>query len=300
MRLHKPFGRTFAALLLAVLFIGLWQTGLSCGAETADDQSSSDTPAKSRSFTDTLVADGRSFGEISVRMCLAPLHAKGKELLEAAGLIGVVALSSTLDRQVRKDMSKLDYPWAETVSDVGHVYQSTYVTFAAATALYGYGWWRDNPTVRRAGIEVIEAFEISGVGTSLLKHLVGRDRPFVERGAYHFVGPNWDSDDHLSFVSGDVTVAFALTSVLSAEAKSVPVTILLYSLASATAFQRLHADRHWFSDTVGAAVWGTAVGLGVVHLNRRDAQAPVRLSANPSDGSINLAVVFRLSSVRSI
>jgi len=298
--LQKPFGLTFAALLCTVSFACLSQAGLSRGAEIADDQSSGASPAKSRSFTDTLIADGRSFGEISVRMCLAPFHANGKELLEAAGLVGVVALSSTLDRQIRKDMSKLDRPWAETVSDVGHVYQSTYVTFAAATALYGYGWWRDNPAIRRLGLEVIEAFEISGIGTSLLKHLVGRDRPFVERGPYHFVGPNWDSDDHLSFVSGDVTKAFALTSVLSAEAKSVPVTILLYSLATATSFQRLHADRHWFSDTVGAAVWGTAVGLGVVHLNRRAAQTRVRFSANPSGGSINLAVVFRLSSVRSI
>jgi membrane-associated phospholipid phosphatase len=275
-----------------VLFACLSQAGLSRGAEIADNQSSSGTPAKSRSFTDTLIADGRSFGEISLRMCLAPFHANGKELLEAAGLVGVVALSSTLDRQIRKDMHKLNYPWAETVSDVGHVYQSTYVTFAAATALYGYGWWRDNSAVRRLGIEVIEAFAISGAGTSLLKHLVGRDRPFLERGAYHFVGPNWNSNDHLSFVSGDVTVAFALTSVLSAEAKSVPVTILLYSLATATSFQRLHADRHWFSDTVGAAVWGTTVGLGVVHLNRRDARTRVGFSADPGNGTAG--IVFRL------
>jgi membrane-associated phospholipid phosphatase len=290
-RSKKPFGWIFAASLFTVWLIYLVQTGLACGAEITDDQSSDTTLSKSRSLTDTLIADARSFGEISVRMCLAPFHANGKELLEVAGLVSVVALSSTLDRRIREHMTKLDHPWADAVSDVGRLYQNTYVTFGAAGAFYTYGWWRNNPALRRIGIEILEAFEISGAGTSLLKHLVGRDRPFVERGPHHFVGPNWDSDDHLSFVSGDATKAFALTSVLSAEAKSAPVTILLYSLATTTAFQRLHADRHWFSDIIGAAIWGSAVGYGVVHLNHRHTGTPLKLSLHPSG---NLALIFNL------
>lgn len=304
---HKHVAyKAWVPIFVAFLSLFLWQPGFSHGAEIAGNRSNSIKPARSRSFTDTLIADGIDVAKISARMWLAPFHATGKELLKAGGLATVVGLSSTIDCRIRERVTGLNGPWAEAVSDVGHFYQSEYVSLAAAAALYSYGWWRDNSVVRRIGLEVIEAFEIAELGTNLLKHLVGRDRPYVERGVYHFVGPNWGNNDHQSFVSGGVARAFALTSVLAAEAKSIPVTVLLYSLATATSFQRLHADRHWFSDTMGAAVWGTAVGLGVVHLNRRCDRTPARDSGHRGNRTVDvfftvlahstpsLAVGFRL------
>jgi membrane-associated phospholipid phosphatase len=279
-----------------LLFVFLCQTVLAHGAAIVPDQRSGNKPIGFRSFGDTLIADGGNFGKMSLRMLLVPFHARGRDLLNAAGLATVVALSSTLDKSVRDGMNGLDRPWADAVSDVGRFYQNKYVTFAAAGIFYSYGALRGSPAVRRIGLEIIEAFEISVIGSSLLKHLVGRDRPFVERGAYHFVGPN-ANDNHQSFISGDATKAFTLSAVLSAEAKSIPVTILLYSLAAATAFQRLHTDRHWLSDTMGAAAWGTAVGLGTVYLNHRHDRAPVRLSAEPGDGTVQLLLPISTHSI---
>jgi membrane-associated phospholipid phosphatase len=252
------------------------------------------------SFADTLVTDGRDVGLVSIQMLSAPFRATGKDLLRAVGLGAAVALSSTLDRPIRNRTKDLDCSWADAVSDVGRFYQNKYVTFTAAGAFYGLGVVSGKPAFRRVGLEIIEAFEIAVIGTSLMKRLVGRDRPYVENGEYHFVGPHSGNDDHESFVSGDATKAFTLSAVLSAEAKSVPVTVVLYSLAMATSFQRLHTDQHWFSDTVGAAVWSTAVGLGVVYLNHHSAPALVRLSANPIDGSPMLALVFTFSSNKSL
>ncbi len=291
-KLHESFRPTFVALLYAILFFGLWQADLARGTERI-------SPVKSTnlcSFADTLVADGRDFGLVSIQMLSAPFRATGKDLLRAVGLGAAVALSSTLDRPIRKQTKDLDCSWADVVSDVGRFYQNKYVTFGAAGAFYSVGALTGKPAFRRIGLEIIEAFEISVIGSSLLKRLVGRDRPYVENGEYHFIGPHSGNHDHESFVSGDATKAFTLSAVLSAEAKSIPVTVVLYSLAMATSFQRLHTDQHWFSDTVGAAVWSTAVGLGVVYLNHHSAPALVRLSANPIDGSPVLALVFKFSS----
>jgi membrane-associated phospholipid phosphatase len=99
-------------------------------------------------------------------------------------------------------------------------------------------------------------------------------------------------DVHQSFPSGDVVKAFSLSTVLAAEAKSLPISLALYSLAAATAFQRLHRDRHWFSDTVSAAALGTAVGLAVVHAHRSSANSGTAATVAPTANGVAATVNF--------
>ena len=92
----------------------------------------------------------------------------------------------------------------------------------------------------------------------------------------------------MSLPSGDVTVAFSFASVIAAEAKRWPVTVAAYGLGAMTAFQRVQRNQHWFSDTAAAAVWGTAVGLAVVHFNRTASETPPRVSLQLSPASAAL------------
>jgi hypothetical protein len=250
-------------------------------------------------LTDILASDVWDLCKISARMASAPFHAQKRELLEALGLATAVALSSTLDNSVRDGMNDLDEPWADVVSDIGYLYQDEYVTLGTASLFYACGAIQGNSKIRRIGMEIIEAHGIAAAGCGLLKSLAGRDRPGMEHGSYHFVGPNLH-DRHQSFPSGDAMKAFTLSSVLSAEAKSIPVTILLYSLATTTAFQRLHADRHWLSDTIGSAVWGTTVGLGVVYLNHRSSRISGKSSSLSDRYCIHILPMNPASSVAGI
>jgi membrane-associated phospholipid phosphatase len=134
-------------------------------------------------------------------------------------------------------------------------------------ATYAVGLAADQPRLKRIGQELIVAFAVAAAGTQLVKHAMGRARPDQGDGPGHFVGPTLDDQFH-SLWSGDVTKAFTLASVLSEEIGHPAVTITLYSLATATAFQRIHTNRHWFSDVVSAAVWSTAVGIGTVRINK--------------------------------
>jgi membrane-associated phospholipid phosphatase len=281
------FHPALALLASGLALVCLLDTPSLSGAQTADSVKSNAEALNPCSLMDTLIFDGWDMCKITVRMASAPFHARRRELLEALGLVGAVALSSTLDNSVRDATKELDKPWANRVSDVGRFYQDKYVTLGAAGVFYAYGTLRGKREIRRIGVEILEAFEIGGAGSGLLKSLVGRDRPFVEHGHLHFVGPN-RKDTHQSFISGDAMKAFALSSVLSAEAKSLPVAIVLYGLATTTAFQRLHKDRHWFSDTMGSAVWSSAVGWGVVYLNHRKDQE----SGKPSSGHPRIHVTF--------
>jgi membrane-associated phospholipid phosphatase len=125
----------------------------------------------------------------------------------------------------------------------------------------------------------VESYAIAGAGTQIVKHAVGRHRPDANDGPFKFSAATM-TNNHLSFPSGDVTAAFSFASVLAAETNTVPTTVLFYGLGALTAFQRWNKNQHWLSDTVGAAAWGTAVGLGVVHYNRQRAASSVKISVS--------------------
>ena len=246
--------------------------------------------AWSETIVRTVASDAHNTVRASWQVLRSPFRGDAEDYALAGGIMAGIAALSTLDRSVRHVADSSGGPWAETVSDVGHIYQRVGLTFAVAGAFYVAGLVTDQVPLRRTGQEVIESFCLSGLGSQLVKRMVGRDRPYAENGPYHFVGFNWKNVDQ-SFPSGDTVVAFSLSTVLAAEAKSLPVSVALYSLAAATAFQRLHRDRHWFSDTVGGAAWGTAVGLGVVRAHRR-IENTRRISLAPTSNGAGLVMVF--------
>jgi hypothetical protein len=246
--------------------------------------------ARAESVARTVAHDARQTGRVTWHMLQTPFRGDAEDYALAGGILMGIAALSTLDRSVRHIADSSGGNWAETVSDVGHFYQRTGLTFALAGAFYAIGLAADQPSLRRTGQEVIESFCLSGLGSQLVKHTLGRNRPVAENGPYHFAGPNWKDVDQ-SFPSGDTVVAFSLSTVLAAEAKSLPVSVALYSLAAATAFQRLHRDRHWFSDTVGGAVWGTAVGWGVVYAHRREENSHC-VKVTPDPVRVGLAIEF--------
>ncbi|HEY3295531.1 MAG TPA: phosphatase PAP2 family protein [bacterium] len=230
-------------------------------------------------FAQSFKSEAHTAWHVTGDMVRAPLHASTGDYLMAAGLLSGIVLSTTLDRPVHTAVRKLNDPWVKTVDDIGHAYQSPFVIFGTAGALYAYGALESRPGVRRVGWEIMESYAIAGAGTQIVKHVVGRHRPYENDGPFSFSGPSV-KNGHQSFPSGDVTVAFSFASVLAAEVHTVPTTILFYGLGALTAFQRMNRNQHWFSDTIAGAAWGTAVGLGVVHYNRLRASSPVKISAS--------------------
>jgi membrane-associated phospholipid phosphatase len=224
--------------------------------------------AKSRLTLDTLFVDSKNAGRVCARIAAGPFHTDARGWLTTAALAGGLTASTLFDSQIHNDIRDIHHRWASPVDDIGHAYPQIYVSYGTAGALYAFGSLTEKPEIRRIGAEVVEAVTIAGVGTQTVKYLLGRARPCSGLSNGHFSGPSLDNGSH-SFPSGDVTIAFAQSSVFASEIKFWPVTIALYGLASTTAFQRLHRDQHWFSDIFGGALWGTAVGLGVVYANQK-------------------------------
>ncbi len=219
-------------------------------------------------WVDTLSADGRRAVKVTKAVLVSPFHAQTSDWLVAGGVAAGVLLSATIETDVRDEVRSWDQAWLGTVDDVGHTFQNSALYFATAGAFYVGGYAAKRSALRRIGPELVVSYAVAQAGTQLIKHTMGRARPYLNRGHADFHGPT-TNDDRLSFWSGDVTTAFVLASVLSAEARRPVVTVLLYGLAATTAFQRMHLDRHWLSDVLAAAAWSTAVGVNVVKIEKR-------------------------------
>ncbi|MBX9654182.1 glycosyltransferase family 39 protein [bacterium] len=116
-------------------------------------------------------------------------------------------------------------------------------------------WIFDN---RRRGRIVVLAtvLLVSGVGSTLIKAVTGRERPCDSNCEVVFHGPvhRWSDSKVASFPSGHTATAFALSCVLASFYPS--ARRLIWLLAFGVAINRLVTVRHFPSDVVAGAWFG--------------------------------------------
>lgn len=125
-------------------------------------------------------------------------------------------------------------------------------------------------------VPVLEASVFARWTSRVIKLAVGRRRPYA-----HYIGPIDDDDDNLSFPSGHTTAAFSAATAAGMVAhlrgyKSEPlVWIGGLAFATTTGYLRIAADKHYLTDVLAGAALGTAFGLTVPLLMRRDSGSEV-------------------------
>jgi membrane-associated phospholipid phosphatase len=119
---------------------------------------------------------------------------------------------------------------------------------------------------------ISEATAIAMAMNQAVKFAVGRERPFVhalpEADKPHTAHP---SDNNVSFYSGHSTFAFALAVSGGTVASMRRYRLAPWiwgaglTLATATAYLRIAADRHYASDVTVGAILGSLTGFAVPH-----------------------------------
>lgn len=131
--------------------------------------------------------------------------------------------------------------------------------------------------------------------TKGLKHLIGRSRPFGNKGAFNFnplkSPPPFYS---LSFPSGHATSAFALSSVIAEQYRSWWVSVICYSFASVVALARVNNNAHFLSDIFWGGVIGTSVGRCLVKFHKKDKTPNWGFSFVNHSGKLILGISVRL------
>jgi len=117
-------------------------------------------------------------------------------------------------------------------------------------------------------IAIAAGYAAADLTAGLLKEAVGRERPFLhgEPGRFH---PFTAHGDYHSFPSGHVTHIVALATGAAMESHQAWVRDAGIGVSALVGWQRVHADMHWTSDVVGAAILSNVVSAAATRAVER-------------------------------
>lgn len=206
----------------------------------------------------------------------APGRTKPRGWAKTALGAGLVLGLHAFDEEARSELDPTsDSRLAHDIRPIGH---RGAVAFLATSWLAGRA--TDRPkwvAIGRDGTET--AVLAAGIVTPLLKQVVGRERPREDLGDEAF------GSSGRSFPSGEVTMAFSVASVVARHSERRWVDAVAWTLASATAWQRMELDAHWLSDVGAAALIGASIGSWVT---KRNDVWSIRVAVGPAGGSLTL------------
>lgn len=204
-----------------------------------------------------------------------------------AGLITVAIYDQDLldwhlknnDKGIYKEILDLGY-WLEPAG----LTRNTHPYYGAA---YLAGYLLGIDRLQEIGLQLLESMLFEGnTRVGILNPLVGRSRPWNDRGPYYF-----KFNDDRSFPSGHTSNIFQLATILSHHVDHWAFTLSAYGLASTVALQRADIKAHWPSDIVFGALYGTAIARGVIaaHESRK---LSIRPHISSRNGTMMLGVRY--------
>ena len=219
----------------------------------------------------------------------APVRWEGRDWLKLAGFAGLTATATLLDGPVNDWVMENRSGGIDKVTKYGLEPLGNYYALAAMGMFYSYGLLADNPRSRSTGLMMAESFVVSGVLVRFPKYLTGRVRPdaWDSRGPHDWQGPF----NGTSFPSGHTTSAFAVASVVAWQYRDTPwVPVTAYTLATLAGLSRIYDNRHWVSDVVAGAIFGTVTGR---FISRRNEDRQLSLQPTALGGVSGVSVVYR-------
>jgi membrane-associated phospholipid phosphatase len=232
--------------------------------------------AAESSVAQTLAEDAKLY-------VTAPLRWDGRDWLHVGETVVLVAASHQFDDDVRTHFvsgtgAPLDGKDPHSARDAVPAAAIVLGTWVAA-------FWQQNSDGYEEGREMLEAAGFSAATTILVKYAAQRGRPNETTDPSDWRG-NGDS-----FPSLHTSAAFAIGTVLAESGGDNHRWIrrfLGYGIAGATAYERLHHNVHWLSDTLA----GAAIGITTARFVMKRGEARDRkgaFSLLPVEGGLLLS-----------
>lgn len=204
------------------------------------------------------------------------------------------------------------YKNSRTVADVSNFFVSLgdgKSQFALGGAFAAYGLLKSDNRALRTGSQIVQAVLASGTVVQVLKHITGRESPFVRtspRGTWRFFPNQIDYLKHVpvydAFPSGHICTALATVIVI---AENYPETTWIrpvgYVISGLVGVGMVNRGIHWYSDyPLGLAI-GYAFGMIAAHpdgilsagpVNENAPHVSIAPAVNGNGVGLSMAIVF--------
>jgi membrane-associated phospholipid phosphatase len=204
---------------------------------------------------------------------------RGNDWLKLGAIVAGTALVMSVDQPVRDAVLRGHERYYHSVPiEGGRIWGEWYTPPIVAGAFGLHGWLGHNASSRKIGFELVQASVYSEAVTQTLKIILGRARPYENKGAFYFHPFNISDFGFHSLPGGHNTNGWAMSTVLSRNAHGTALKLLAYVPAALTFISRVYQDQHWTSDDLLGATIGFLVGNWVVDLHEKKESA-VNVSA---------------------
>ena len=196
-----------------------------------------------------------------------------KDFYNYAGVTAATSAAFFADEPIKNFTQKNKTAFLDGLAKIDKYYHIETMALSMA-ALYGYGWAADKSQPRELGLKLMESTFYSLLINLTTKTIIGRSRPYLEKGNFVFTPFNIDFAT-TAFPSGHTTLAFAYSTVMAAEYNSFIWKAAWYSAAVLVGGARIYHNVHWFSDVVMGAAIGYFVGefVNSHHTNKKTSDA---------------------------
>jgi membrane-associated phospholipid phosphatase len=190
---------------------------------------------------------------------------------ELLGVAATTGIAFAFDQTIRDRLHDPHDALGRTLSDIGNGFGDGVIVYSTLLGLSVGGKVLGKRGVYGVSSRALKSTLVSGAAAMVLKSMVGRERP-ADSPDSPFAFHPFNLNDH-SFPSGHAAVAFALATSLAREIEGQWDDAAFFTLATLTAYSRMHDDKHWASDVV----FGAGVGiLASRFVHRREAKLAVK------------------------
>lgn len=174
-----------------------------------------------------------------------------------------IAASAALDPEAREwalhqHGRSLDHV-ARTVNPLG----TTQLLVPAMAITYVAALLTHHDPLAAGTMNTAAGYIASDLVESVLKPVVGRERPHVEGNSHRF-RPFTSSGEWHSFPSAHVAHIASIAEAISEQTHSTSLSALCGTLVALVAWDRVYEDQHWTSDVTGTMVISSAVSGSAV------------------------------------
>jgi len=209
-----------------------------------------------------LKKDSVSFYKEAIALFKTPLSWNTKEWRLISIFFSFFLISIFfVDNYLRLLMLSNRNPVFDSIFSIFHIYGRIQPVIILFIVFYLTGLLFHKENIRSIGFRLFQMFIYSGIIVTILKSLIGRWRPFNGVGQLYFtpfvLGPN----ARLSLPSGDVAIAFVISSVFASLYDNMLWKCFWYFIAVMTSIGRIYHDQHWLSDVLLSAFITISIGI---------------------------------------